>query len=53
MLKMLTIVEENIFQCIKIFKGDQKWFLVIRFQCEKHPGRQGRFSKELDGFATA
>lgn len=53
MLKTLTVVEENIFKRIKTCKGDQEWFLVIRFQCEKHPGKQECFSKELNGFATA
>lgn len=53
MLKMLSIVEGNIFKYIKTCKGDQEWSLVIRFQCEKHRGRQGPFSKEVNGFATA
>lgn len=35
MLKMLAVVEENIFKCIKTCKSDQEWSLVIRFECEK------------------
>lgn len=53
MFKMLTIVEEDVFKCIKTCKDGQEWSLVIRFQCEKCPGRQGCFSKKLDAFATA
>lgn len=37
---------------MKNCKGGQEWSLVIRFQYEKYPGRQGDFSKELDGFET-